>query len=372
MSSLAVHNLTKRLGEHLAVNDVSFEVPKGEFFVMLGASGSGKSTLLRLISGLEAPESGSVWIAGQDVTALPPRERNIGMVFQDYGLYPNMNAAQNIAYGLEARRVPAAEVKERVQTAAAALDITSLLDRSIVDLSGGEQQRVALARALAKDADVYLFDEPLSNLDPKLRYQARRNIMTLHRLKTMPGVYVTHDQTEAFAMADRIGIMANGQLHQIGTTEALLERPADLTVARFVGSPPMNLIVGQVQTAGDALHFVADGLRFALPATQRAAVERYGRQQLTLGFRPEHVLLAESAAAREAGQVESFSGVIEAVEMLIAETVVSLRLGEGTQVVALIEDDGELELVEGEMLTLAVEPVRVCLFDPGSERLVGG
>ena len=217
MSGLQVNHLTKQLAGNTIVDDVSFEIADAEFFVLLGPSGGGKTTILRLICGLEAPDSGTIVIDGRDVTTSPPRERNIGMVFQEYGLYPNMDVFHNVAYGLEARGVPKAEVRERVTQAAAVLGLSTMLGQSVVDLSGGEQQRVALARALAKDASVYLYDEPLSNLDAKLRHHTRRQIMDIHQRKRKPSLYVTHDQGEALAMADRIGVMAKGRLQQVGT-----------------------------------------------------------------------------------------------------------------------------------------------------------
>ena len=227
MSGLQVDRLTKQLAGNTIVDDVSFEIADAEFFVLLGPSGGGKTTILRLICGLEAPDSGTIVIDGRDVTTSPPRERNIGMVFQEYGLYPNMDVFHNVAYGLEARGVPKAEVRERVTQAAEVLGLSTMLGQSVVDLSGGEQQRVALARALAKDASVYLYDEPLSNLDAKLRHHTRRQIMDIHQRKRKPSLYVTHDQGEALAMADRIGVMAKGRLQQVGTPEQLLDDPRE-------------------------------------------------------------------------------------------------------------------------------------------------
>ncbi len=246
MSDLEVQGLVKRFGKNLVVNRVSFHVNDGEFFVLLGPSGGGKTTILRMICGLELPDDGRIVLNGQDVTKLNPRQRNLGMVFQDYGLYPSMDVYGNIAYGLEARHVPKAKIQKLVPQAAAKLGLTPLLHNNINDLSGGEQQRVALARILVKDADAFLYDEPLSNLDPKLRYQARRDIISVHRTKQKPSIYVTHDQTEAFALADRIAVIAKGHLQQVGTSDELIETPANMFIARFVGSPPMNLLTGNL------------------------------------------------------------------------------------------------------------------------------
>jgi multiple sugar transport system ATP-binding protein len=241
-----VQGLVKRFGATLVVDQVSFHVEDGEFFVLLGPSGGGKTTILRMICGLEQPDQGQVFIGERDVTRLSPRQRNVGMVFQDYGLYPTMDVYGNIAYSLENQHLPKPEIQKRVLAAAEKLGLTPLLRRGITDLSGGEQQRVALARILARDAFVFLYDEPLANLDPKLRHQARRDIMAVHRTRKVPSIYVTHDQSEAFAIADRIAVIARGRLQQVGTPDELLETPANLFMASFLGSPPMNLLPGTV------------------------------------------------------------------------------------------------------------------------------
>ncbi len=246
MGSLDVLDLTKHYGERVVLDNIQFSVSEGEFFVLLGPSGGGKSTILRLVCGIEIADRGKISLNGRDITNLPPRERNIGMVFQDYGLYPHMNVFENIAYGLEARGMPKEEINRRVMEATEKLGLKPMMQRIIVDLSGGEQQRVALARALAKNADLYLFDEPLSNLDPKLRAQARRDIVMVHRTKQKPSIYVTHDQNEALAIGDRIAIIAKGRLQQVGTADDLIRHPANMFVAGFIGTPPMNLLSGAV------------------------------------------------------------------------------------------------------------------------------
>src|SRR5438876_552833 len=286
MSELEVQGLVKRFGKNLVVDRVSFHVNDGEFFVLLGPSGGGKTTILRMICGLEIPDDGSILLNGQDVTKLNPRQRNLGMVFQDYGLYPSMDVYGNIAYGLEARHVPKVEIQKLVPQAAAKLGLTPHLRHSINELSGGEQQRVALARIMVKDADAFLYDEPLSNLDPKLRYQARRDIITVHRTKQKPSVYVTHDQTEAFAIADRIAVIAHGHLQQVGTSEELIEAPANLFMACFVGTPPMNLLTGEL-IRKDLEYIVQVGENaFALPRKWTHVMEHYNETAIVLGIRP--------------------------------------------------------------------------------------
>lgn len=372
MAKLEVRNLFKRFGDRVIVDHVSFDVEDGEFFVLLGPSGGGKSTLLRLICGLEQPDEGQIIIGARDVTRLPPRERNIGMVFQDYGLYPNMNVYQNIAYGLEARGVGRAEVERRVTAAAHALGLIEMLKRSIVDLSGGEQQRVALARALAKDADVYLFDEPLSNLDPKLRTQARRDILAVHREKGKPSLYVTHDQTEAFALGDRIAIIHDGHLQQADRAEALLSSPANVFVATFIGSPPMNVLPASLMRNGDGYRAQAGALGVDLPARWRSALERFGKPDILLGVRPTALLLA-GHPADERAPTDAFTAMVDDVEPLMGETIATLTVRrEGADepplvLSALFPDTGE-RIEPGRRLSVVVDAEQICLFDPHTER----
>jgi multiple sugar transport system ATP-binding protein len=376
---LEIRGLTKQLGENTVLDDVSFQIPEGEFFVLLGPSGSGKSTLLRVVCGLEQPDHGQVLIDGRDITGLPPRSRNLAMVFQDYGLYPNMNVYQNIAYGLETRRVPGDEIRQRIVEAAAKLGLTDLLTRTITDLSGGEQQRVALARAMVKDADTYLFDEPLSNLDPKLRFQARQDILRVHLEKQRPSLYVTHDQAEAFAMADRIALLHQGRMQQIGTAEELLYRPANLFVARFVGTPPMNLLRGAITRNGTAYIFQAGGLAVTLPAHWHASLAGYDTKEVILGFRPETVARVDQPGEFEITHENSFTSQVIEIEELIGETLVTLQAGAGTTLQAIIEEDlfsqsGDGgDLVVGQALEVGVDQERLTLFDPDSEQaLVAG
>jgi multiple sugar transport system ATP-binding protein len=347
------------LGGNAVVDDVSFEIADGEFFVLLGPSGGGKSTMLRLLCGLEAPDSGDVFIAGREVTRLPPRERNIGMVFQEYGLYPNMDVFHNVAYGLEARGMPKSEVQTRVVQAAEILGLTDLLRQSVVDLSGGEQQRVALARALAKDADVYLYDEPLSNLDPKLRHHARRQIMDIHRRKRKPSLYVTHDQSEALAMADRIGVMAQGRLQQVGTPEQLLDEPRNMFVARFIGSPPMNLIPGCLATDGAEYRFEAAGVQLPLDRAWRPILDRYPKQEVMLGVRPERLALSTTGDG-------AIRAIVEDIEAMIGETSVVFRLPGGEALVGMFAQDLDT-LAPGTPVAIDVQDGAIALFDLDTE-----
>lgn len=363
MSGLEIEGLVKRLGTNLVVDDVSFVVPDGKFFVLLGPSGGGKTTILRLICGLEKPDAGHIVIDGRDLTEVPIRDRNLAMVFQEYGLYPNMDVYQNIAYGLETRGVAKAEIRQRVQDAAQTLGLGELIRRPITDLSGGEQQRVALARAMAKDASAYLFDEPLSNLDPKLRSHARRQIMKLHRQKRRASLYVTHDQGEALAMGDRIGVMAKGRLQQEGTADELLHEPANLFVAGFIGSPPMNLIRAEVTRETNMLQVVSDGVTVTLPDRWNATIDRYGKSEIVLGIRPDGLSLNGAVHGRSV-----ISGEVGNVEPLIGEMVVTMRLGSGTSISAVFEDSGGDSVSPGDVLQAGIDVDRICLFDPDSER----
>ena len=362
MPSLEVRGLVKRLGDHLAVDDLSFTVDDGEFFVLLGPSGCGKTTTLRIICGLEQPDAGEVVVGDRVVTSLPSRERNLGMVFQEYGLYPSMDVFGNMAYGLQARgRTPKDEIERRIRAAADRLDLGALLTSPITDLSGGEQQRVALGRAMVKDADAYLFDEPLSNLDPKLRYRLRRDILALHREKKRPSVYVTHDQTEAFAMGDVVAVLANGRVQQIGPPEELVERPANVFVAGFVGSPPMNLLSARLAASDGSYVAHSQNAALPLPPAWTPTLREYGKEQVTLGIRPDAWVRATDAD--EAALV----GEVTDVEPLIGETVVRLRTAD-TTLAAIFHAGEEGDLRQGDTLRMRAAPEGLRLFDHDSEQ----
>jgi multiple sugar transport system ATP-binding protein len=360
VAGLQVHHLCKRFGGNLIVDDVTFEVAQGEFFVLLGPSGGGKTTILRLICGLEQADSGTILIEEKEITDLPSRERNIGMVFQEYGLYPNMDVYHNIAYGLEARGMKGEEVRERVTQAAELLDLADMLKNSVVDLSGGEQQRVALARAMAKDASVYLYDEPLSNLDAKLRYRTRHHITEIHRRKRKPSVYVTHDQSEALAMADRIGIMAKGRLQQLGTPEQLLDEPANMYVAGFLGSPPMNLISGMVTIDETGYSVATQAGNVPLDREWKSTLNSFGERAVVLGIRPDRMSIAKNGAGGITAEVEE-------VDALIGETSVVLRLASGERLSGLFVEGAD-DLSAGEVAHIEIQSGGIELFDPATER----
>jgi multiple sugar transport system ATP-binding protein len=291
MGALAIRNVTRHYGSVQILKGIDIEVEAGEFLILVGASGCGKSTLLNIIAGLDVPSSGSVHIAERDVTHALPKDRDIAMVFQSYALYPNMNVAQNISFGLEMRNVPKAEREAAVQRVAKMLQIGHLLDRKPGQLSGGQRQRVAMGRALARNPVLFLFDEPLSNLDAKLRVEMRAEIKRLHSLAQVTTVYVTHDQVEAMTLGDRIAVMKEGRVEQLGSPDDIYSRPATRFVAEFIGSPAMNMVDAQRANGGIAAH----GVDLVLNDTQRGALAaNASADTLLYGLRPEALAFADA------------------------------------------------------------------------------
>ena len=288
MGALSIRGVTRHYGAVQILKGIDIEVEAGEFLILVGASGCGKSTLLNIIAGLDTPTSGTVHIAERDVTHALPKDRDIAMVFQSYALYPNMNVAQNISFGLEMRNVPKADREAAVQRVAKMLQIGHLLDRKPGQLSGGQRQRVAMGRALARNPVLFLFDEPLSNLDAKLRVEMRAEIKRLHSLAQVTTVYVTHDQVEAMTLGDRIAVMKEGRVEQLGTPDDIYSRPATRFVAEFIGSPAMNVVEGQRSGSGIAAH----GIELALNDGQRHAIGQAGSGSVLYGLRPEALTLA--------------------------------------------------------------------------------
>jgi multiple sugar transport system ATP-binding protein len=290
---------------HVAVHGVDLDVADGEFVVLVGPSGCGKSTTLRIVAGLEALSAGRLVIGERVVNDVPPKDRDIAMVFQNYALYPHMTVRENMAFALKLRKLPTAEIDGRVRDAAAILGLEPVLDRTPRQLSGGQRQRVAIGRAIVRQPAVFLFDEPLSNLDAKLRVQMRREISRLHRQLHATVLYVTHDQVEAMTMGDRIVVLNEGRVQQIDSPMGLYDRPANLFVATFIGSPAMNLVPGRVVSDGadGAVRFQADdaGLALPLPASAGAALRSAAGRAVVLGIRPEDITLASGATAPEAG-----------------------------------------------------------------------
>nr|WP_295077505.1 sn-glycerol-3-phosphate import ATP-binding protein UgpC [uncultured Roseateles sp.] len=318
MASISLRNIIKRYGHgpkaNQVIHGVNAEIKDGEFVVIVGPSGCGKSTLLRMVAGLEEISDGEIAIGPRVVNQIEPAERDIAMVFQNYALYPHMTVFANMAYGLKIQKVPEAEIKTRVDKAAKILELGALLERKPRELSGGQRQRVAMGRAIVRNPQVFLFDEPLSNLDAKLRAQTRLEIQKLHRELGVTSLFVTHDQVEAMTLAQRMIVMNGGRMEQFGTPEEVYGSPASTFVAGFMGSPPMNLLKGQVE--GES--FKLKGIALPLPA----AAPRSGA--LTLGLRPEHV----DGWSTSQTQPSAWPLRIEMIEMLGAERLVYGRLGE--------------------------------------------
>jgi sn-glycerol 3-phosphate transport system ATP-binding protein len=350
MGAISLRNVEKTYGAGAKLNKVihgvNAEISDGEFIVIVGPSGCGKSTLLRMVAGLEEISGGEIHIAGRIVNNLEPSERDIAMVFQNYALYPHMSVYDNMAYGLKIARVSKTDIETRVQKAAKILELSQLLQRKPRELSGGQRQRVAMGRAIVRQPAVYLFDEPLSNLDAKLRAQTRLEIQKLHAELGTTSLFVTHDQVEAMTLAERMIVMNAGRMEQIGTPEEVYQRPATTFVASFIGSPPMNLMEGQ-----------ADGTRFTIGDTTLqlpAAAPRSGA--LLLGVRPEHADPAPSG----------WSLKVDVIEMLGAERLVYCRLGESIFTVRL---DATLPApVVGSVLTVAVDAKHLHWFDPQTKQ----
>ncbi len=359
MASISIRNLTKKYGDHTVIPGLSLEIPDHEFVVLVGPSGCGKSTLLRILAGLEAINDGEVRIGDRLVNGLPASKRDIAMVFQDYALYPHMTVRQNMSFALEMRGTSKAEIEARIREAASLLHIEEFLDRRPKALSGGQRQRVAMGRAIVRDPKVFLFDEPLSNLDAKLRAQVRAEIKALSQKLRTTMVFVTHDQIEAMTMADRIVVMRLGVIQQVGTPEEVYGQPANMFVAGFIGSPAMNFL--PVRAVGDRLELEAGG---ALPAGSAAgfgAIQKSGARKIVAGVRPEHFAVAS-------GEAGALDVRIDLVEPLGSDTLIHFALGE---VAAIARVSPDLRPKPGDRLSLLPAPGKTHLFDAESGDVIG-
>ncbi|MFQ5856082.1 MAG: ABC transporter ATP-binding protein [Anaerolineae bacterium] len=334
MARITLDNVTKQFGTVMAADNITLSIEDGEFFALLGPSGCGKTTTLRLIAGLETPDAGRITIGDRDVTALPPRARDVAMVFQDYALYPHMTILENIGYPLKVRGVAGNEIRERVTEVAHNLQIAQLLERRPAQLSGGQQQRASVARALVHQPQVFLFDEPLSNLDAKLRVEARAFLRHLQQEVGITAVYVTHDQAEAMALADRIAIMEHGRIVQLGAPLEVYHQPGTTFVAGFIGSPPMNLIPCRLERTPENLFLVGDGFRLDISSLrERVPADVGSDEEVILGIRPEHLSLVDTATP------QAICGQVYVVQPLGAETLVNLVVNGTTVSVRLFSDE---------------------------------
>ncbi|MDI5986954.1 ABC transporter ATP-binding protein [Halomonas sp. M4R5S39] len=370
MSALEIRNVCKDFGNEQVLKDVSLAIDSGEFLILVGPSGCGKSTLMNAIAGLEPVTSGEILIAGEAVTWKTPAERDIAMVFQSYALYPSMTVRGNISFGLEMRKVPRAEREAAVERVADLLQISHLLERKPAQLSGGQRQRVAMGRALAREPKVYLFDEPLSNLDAKLRVDMRTEIKKLHQRLGTTIVYVTHDQIEAMTLADCIAVMRDGRILQLGTPDEVYNDPVDIFVAGFMGSPSMNFIAATLEggAGGYRLRIVTpDEEDLVLPwpvSRETPDLARRVGQQVVLGLRPEH-FSEEDERLGEQDRDTPLSARIGVVEPTGADILLRLPLGAG-EVTARVGP--KCRVAAGERLALRVDMGRAVLFDNETER----
>ncbi|UTV99446.1 sn-glycerol-3-phosphate ABC transporter ATP-binding protein UgpC [Marinomonas rhizomae] len=328
MANLVIDNVKKRYGETEILKGINISIKAGEFLILVGPSGCGKSTLMNSIAGLEDVSEGRILIADKDVTYTSPKDRDIAMVFQSYALYPNMTVEQNISFGLEMRKVPKEERDVEVQRVAELLQISHLLDRKPAQLSGGQRQRVAMGRALARRPQLYLFDEPLSNLDAKLRVEMRTEIKKLHKKLGTTIVYVTHDQIEAMTLADRIAVMKDGEVQQLGTPQEIYDNPANLFVAGFMGSPAMNFIPANVvEQDGTPMLELATSTTVALPFPKPEALKDYVGKTILLGLRPE--MITEPQPHKEGQPFVTTTDIeVEVTEPMGADTMILTRVND--------------------------------------------
>lgn len=365
---LTLRNLSKRFitmrGPVDAVRNVSLDIKDGEFFVLLGPSGCGKSTLLNLVAGLEKPTAGEICFDEQIVAApdkgvfSPPRKRNVAMVFQSYALYPHLNVFENIAFPLRVAKEKDADIKVAVTEAAGMLGIGKLLERKPAELSGGQRQRVSIARAIVRRPVVFLLDEPLSNLDAQLRTSTRIELKRLQEELKITTLYVTHDQVEAMALGDRIALLKNGALVQVGTPEVMYEQPKTCFAATFIGSPPMNLLPAQVKEEKGQCTLALGSTTVVLPPEKAEQVKQLGKQQVSVGIRAEHLTLHSQAESRR------LSGTVTAIEPLGREVLLHVSTGCGKILVLVAEE----AVATGDTVHLSFDPSRVHVFDPREQK----
>ncbi|MBV8814381.1 MAG: ABC transporter ATP-binding protein [Verrucomicrobia bacterium] len=367
MSSLTIRNLKKSFGSVSVLKGIDLEVKTGEFVVLLGPSGCGKSTLLATIAGLESINEGEIRIDERVVNHIAPKDRDIAMVFQSYALYPTMTVRGNITFGMESRGVPKQTRAEALARVSQLLRIESLLDRKPSQLSGGQRQRVAMGRALVRNPALFLFDEPLSNLDAKLRIEMRTEIKKLYQRIGKTTIYVTHDQVEAMTLASRIAVMHQGTLQQFAEPRAVYDRPANMFVASFMGSPAMNFLPAQITDSAPATVVLSgnDGQTTQLPLPE--GIKPVDGRRVVLGIRPENLTRYDRRQVEETAHLGAIEGRVEVVEPTGAETMVVVRIA-GHEAIARFEPNATLSV--GQPVKLGVDMAKACLFDPETEMLI--
>ncbi len=369
MASLTIRDLNKSFGSVPVLKGIDLEVKAGEFVVLVGPSGCGKSTLLAMIAGLESVTAGEIKIGERVVNDVPPKDRDIAMVFQSYALYPTMTVRANITFGMESRGVPKQARAQALARVAGLLRIESLLGRKPSQLSGGQRQRVAMGRALVRDPALFLFDEPLSNLDAKLRVEMRTEIKKLYQQLGKTTIYVTHDQVEAMTLASRIAVMHQGKLQQFAEPRMVYDRPANMFVAGFMGSPPMNFLAARIIGSGSAatISVECNGKATRLPLPDGAAASAGDGRPVVLGIRPENLVRYDRTRTGENFHLGTLQAPVEVVEPTGAETMVIVRIG-NREVIARFEPNAAPAV--GETVTLGVDMTKACLFDPETETLI--
>ncbi len=364
MASITLTKLNKHYGSlHHAVKDVDLTIADKEFVALVGPSGCGKSTTLRMIAGLEDISSGEIRIGNRVVNNLAPRDRDVAMVFQNYALYQHMSVYDNLAFGLRNKKVPEAEIRAAIDRAAEILGLHDLLKRRPRQLSGGQQQRVALGRCIVRNPLVFLFDEPLSNLDAKLRAQMRIEIKRLHSQMPTTSVFVTHDQVEAMTLGDRVVIMRDGQVQQAGTPLSVYGQPVNKFVAGFIGAPAMNFLDVTLAKEGETLVARSPAVKLAINERSASALEAWQGRQVIMGLRPEHLTLGGDGPLSR-----SFPAKVEVVEQLGSEILLDTRVGEARVAVARVAP--ETQVAAGDQVRLSVQPGRLHFFDPESEAAI--
>ena len=362
MVNVRVVNLTKRFGNTIAVDRVTFEVKDKEFVVLLGPSGSGKTTTLRMIAGLETPDEGEIYIGDQLVNDLPPKDRDVAMVFQSYALYPHMTVYENLAFPLKIRKYSKTEIDKKVKEVAELLRISHLLNRKPKQLSGGEQQRVALGRALVREPKVFLMDEPLSNLDAKLRVYMRAELKKMQKELGITTIYVTHDQAEAMTMADRIAVYNQGRIQQMATPKELYHRPANLFVAGFIGSPGMNFFEATLVRKNGEIILDAEEFKLTLPSTLVEYLKELTfPMDVVLGIRPEHISVYREEVP---GSIET---EVYVIEPLGSEIIIDFKMGDS---IYKIKYPGEIKLNTGDKIYVIFDINKIHIFDKKTGRAI--
>ncbi|MEM8852707.1 MAG: ABC transporter ATP-binding protein [Pseudomonadota bacterium] len=359
MPTIHLEKLVKRYGTVEVLHGIELTMADNEFTVLVGPSGCGKSTTLRMVAGLESVSDGEIYVDGAPVSHLEPKDRDLAMVFQDYALYPHMNVARNISFALRLQRRPRAEIDAKVREVAEIVGLTNFLHRKPGELSGGQRQRVAMARALAKDSSLFLFDEPLSNLDAKLRGQMRAELALMRQRVQRNMIYVTHDQIEAMTLADRIVVMHGGFIQQEGAPEDLFKRPKNKFVAGFLGTPPMNFLDGELQSEGDSVFVEGAGFSFRLPPEKAHAIAQQDKRHVIVGVRPSDLDHIPDAPADRAISLR-----VLVVEYVGAQSVLLCECGAAK---VTVEVTSESPITVGQTLTFAVNPERLHLFDRETE-----